>query len=123
MYQNYPAFQAQDPAISNLRRKVRDGLEADNPSLIPMWLTMEEVEFAKRQELRWPLYLAQFKLLLEAFADDLVAMHWRAICLDNIYRPLSGLQRLAFHPHQHDQIRVLQNELRVTSHFFSYVKG
>lgn len=123
MYQNFPAFHTQDAAINNLRRKVRDGLEADNPSLIALWLSMEEVEFAKRRELRWSLYLAQFKWLLEAFADDLVAPQWRVTCLDNIYRPLSGLQRLAMKEKQKDQIRLLQHELRVTSHFFSYVKS
>jgi hypothetical protein len=120
MYQNYPAFKTHDPAINNLRRKIREGLEADNPSLISLWLTMEEVEFAKKRELRWSLYLAQFKLLLETFADDLIVGHWRAICLDNIYKPLSGLQRLAFNQPQHDQIRLLQHELRATSHFFQY---
>ncbi|EPJ48724.1 MAG: hypothetical protein OFPI_28240 [Osedax symbiont Rs2] len=70
MCQCFPSFHIQDPAINSLRRKIRQGLEADNPSLIALWLSMEEVQLDYRQELRWSLYIAQFKLLLDTFADD-----------------------------------------------------
>ncbi|MCJ8298400.1 MAG: hypothetical protein MJK13_05600 [Pseudomonadales bacterium] len=102
--QCFPSFHIQDPAINSLRRKIRQGLEADNPSLIALWLSMEEVEFNDQHELRWPLYLAQYKLLLDTFADDLIVKHWRITCLNNICKPLSHLQ----------------HELRVTSLYFQY---
>ncbi|MGB1239151.1 MAG: hypothetical protein ACPG4U_13120 [Pseudomonadales bacterium] len=122
MYQHCPQLQTFDPAINNLRQKIRHGSEADNPSLIAMWLSMEELEFARHRGLRWALYCAQFRLLLDAFADDLVASHWRALCLDNIYRPLCSLQRQAFCEGRKAHIMRLQYELRITSQYFSYVQ-
>ena len=120
MCQCFPSFHIQDPAINSLRGKIRQGLEADNPSLIALWLSMEEVELDYQHELRWPLYLAQYKLLLDTFADDLIVKHWRITCLDNICIPLSNLQRLVVSRQQTEQLRKLQHELRVTSHYFQY---
>ena len=120
MCQCFPSFHIQDPAINGLRRKIRQGLEADNPSLIALWLSMEEVHLDYRHELRWSLYIAQFTLLLDTFADDLIVKHWRFTCLDNICKPLANLQRLVVNYQQKEQFRKLQHELRVTSHYFQY---
>jgi len=118
MCQCFPAFTAQDPAINQLRHKIRYALEEDNPSLVMLWLSMEESVRHMDSSANWQLYCAQFKLLIDTLSDDLLPKHWRICALDNIYKPLSSLQRIAKNPDQQQHLNKLYYELRVISNFF-----
>ncbi len=118
MCQCFPAFRAQDPAINQLRHKIRYALEEDNPSLVMLWLSMEESVRHMDPNANWQLYCAQFKLLIDTLSDDLLPKHWRICALDNIYKPLSSLQRIAKNPDQQKHLNKLYYELRVISNFF-----
>ncbi len=114
----FPAFRAQDPAINQLRHKIRYALDDDNPSLLPLWLAMEDSLNCCDNSANWQLYHAEYRLLLDALSDDLLPVHWRSWCLDNIYKPLMSLQRIAISEEQSQQLNRLFYELRVVSHFF-----
>lgn len=111
-------FKYQDPAINSLRHKIRFGLEENNPSILGLWLSMEENVGAKNTFDQWSLYKAQYRLLIDTLSDDMLPNHWRACCLDHIYKPLIELNKLAITEHQVQQLNRLYYELRVTSNFF-----
>lgn len=107
-----------DPAVALLREKVRYAHEPDNPQLLRRWFELEDATFGTGVSDRWRLHVAQFRLLLDVFADDVLPAHWRTLCLDNIARPLAELSRLADDSERHRELQQLMRELRVVSHFF-----
>jgi len=108
--------------LSTLKDKIRYAKEPDNPMLISLWLSAEEchqnIDHAKIN--RQSRYQEQFYLLLEAFADELNPAHWRCICLDNIYKPICSLQRIAKNEQEQIQIKKLLHELSLTSQYFKH---
>ena len=118
MCQCFPAFIIQDPAINQLRHKIRYALEEDNPALVTLWLSMEDSIKSAEASSCWQLYCAQYQLLIDTLSDDLLPTHWRVCALDNIYRPLCSLQRIATSQKQCQHLNKLYYELRVTSNFF-----
>ena len=66
----------------------------------------------------WSLHVAEYRLLLDTLADDMLEGHWRLWCLDNIYKPLCALSRLVDTDIQKLELEKLFYELRVTSQFF-----
>lgn len=115
----FAEFDAQDQEIQRMRCQVRLGLCADNPACIMDWFRAEEQRVTGGAA-RWRLHLAQFRLLIDTFADDLVDTVWRDVCLDRIYYPLGVLSRLAETPEQRRDYLRCVDELRVVSHYFSY---
>jgi len=115
----FPNFTFQDPAINQLRKKIRYGLEEDNPGLLSLWLSMEDSALSNNNPHdNWQSYCAQFNLLIDVLSDDLIPKHWRANCLNTIYNPLCSLQRNAINPQRLQQLNKLYVELRVVSNFF-----
>ncbi len=111
-------FAVQTPAINNLRSKLRYAEDANNPQLMPLWLMSEETLIADDHSARWHLYCAEFYLLLDTITDNLLPMHWRQLCSDNIYRPLTDLSRISFCEDNKKQLRQFWLELNITSHYF-----
>lgn len=109
----------QSHAHHHLDDKIRYGSEPNNPALIHLWLTTQlEGDFAERSVCAQRLeYERQFYLLLEAIVDDLVPVVWRRMCLDNIYQPLSALQRLASDNASRTRVRQLLHELAVNCRY------
>lgn len=101
-----------------LRDKIRWGKEPDNPALIPLWLAQED-DGQETAPLPWrrQCYENQFILLLETLVDELVAPHWRCLCLDNIYRPLQSLKKISDCPQSDNQIQRLVHELAQQSRY------
>jgi len=118
MYQCFAYFQAQDPAINQLRHKIRYAIDENNPALVALWLSMEESIKDSSVASHWQLYSAQYKLLIDVLSDDLLPKHWRMHCLDNIYIPLSSLRRIANNEMHRQQLSMFYHELRVISHYF-----
>jgi len=105
--------------ITKLKSKIRHAEEPNNPGLIPLWLTLEEIEIGQEPSLRElrKNYESQFHLLLETVADELVPSHWRQVCLDNIYKPLTTLQRMINDDESRVRLSALMRELSVTSRY------
>lgn len=104
--------------LEQLRRKIRNAEEPDNPALIQQWIGMESAPCGSPSEHRRRICISQFNLLLEVIADDCLPVHWRNACLDNINRPLYTLQHLADDYQSEAKVRHLFYELRVISHYF-----
>lgn len=64
------------------------------------------------------IYQGQFRLLLDAICDNLLPAHWRQLCLDNIYRPLTDLNRISQCEASKERLRHLWLELNITSQYF-----
>ena len=122
MVQSFPEFLHQNNEINKLRYKVRYGNEVNNPNLVNNWFSMEESLNNSDTDSKWQLYQAQFSLLIDVLADDMLPSHWRTWCLDNIYKPLNALQRLVGDQQQHYQLNEMYNELRIISHRFQKIE-
>ncbi|MEM9530589.1 MAG: hypothetical protein AAGA23_06700 [Pseudomonadota bacterium] len=64
------------------------------------------------------IYDEAFDLLLDAVSDDCNPRHWRALCLDHLYRPLKALAALADSDTQRQQLREREARMRVLTHYF-----
>ena len=80
--------------ICALALKIRFAKEPNSPNLISHWLELdccrETDPSAQRAH-----FERQFRLLLDAIADELLPSHWRRSCLDNVNRPLIELEKLS----------------------------
>jgi hypothetical protein len=108
-----------NPSMKLLRNKIRLGQEPDNPLLISLWLSQENLFQQKIENLseRRQHLERQFRLLLDTIVDELIPSHWRCTCLDNIYYPLSSLKKLASDKTSEQHIQQLIYELSVTSNY------
>lgn len=102
-----------------IRNKIRNAQEPDNPTLISLWLAMEEqhqsdITFNCSLQSQ---YESQFYLLLETIVDELIPTHWRRICLDNIYKPLGSLQRITNDEQSKQHLSQLFDELSVSCRY------
>jgi len=108
--------------LSILKDKIRYAKEPDNPMLISLWLSAED----SKQDIGYEElnlqshYQEQFYLLLETIADELIPVHWRRTCLDNIYKPICSLQRIAKNEKQQTQVQTLLHELSLTAQYFKH---
>ena len=92
-------------------------MEPDNPQLITQFLNFKLNVSTPNKAFYREQLLAQFQLLIDTIADELLPAHWRRHCLDNIYRPLHALHRLADGTQSKQQVLALTHELRVISHY------
>ncbi|PKG37782.1 hypothetical protein [Psychromonas sp. Urea-02u-13] len=115
MTQSFKMFTVQEPEINQIRHTVRYGKEANNPNLLNIWFAMEQVSHQQDTDSKRQMYHAQCQLLIETLYDETVIEHWRSWCLDNINKPLLGLQRLVTTKKQQVQLNNLYVALRSAS--------
>ena len=110
---------SENPSLRVLRNKIRYGTEPDNPTLIRLWFSLDAPNpncvFQIRRH-----FEAQFRLLLETVADELIPAHWRWLCLDNIYKPLCSLQKISDDEESELQLKRLFNELSITARYVEH---
>jgi hypothetical protein len=104
-------------SLCTLSQKIRFAMEPDNPVLINQFLNFKLNASTPSKVFYREQLLAQFQLLIDTIADELLPAHWRRQCLDNIYRPLHALQRIADSSHSQQQVLTLTHELRIISHY------
>jgi hypothetical protein len=120
---SYNYFTIQTTAINSIRHKVRYADDENNPQLLSFWLMAEQTLFAGSDiniddDEKWQMYQGQFRLLLDVICDNLIPEHWRQLCLDNIYRPLTELNRISHCDMSKKRLRYLWLELNITSQYF-----
>lgn len=98
---------------------VRYGSQPENPRVLGRYLDACDAR-ARRAPLRTAraIYDEAFDLLLDAVSDDCNPRHWRALCLDHLYRPLKGLAALANSESQRQMLRERETSMRLLSHYF-----
>lgn len=102
---------------TQLHQKIRNAIEPDNPGLIKTFLLPAPLGTISSKVLLREYLTAQFQLLMETIADDYLPTHWRSQCLDHIHIPLLALNRLVDCEHSKEQVLLLFQELRITSHY------
>lgn len=106
--------------VHQLRQKIRNAQEPDNPGLIRQWIQADSDLADSTKKQRRQRCIHQFQLLMEVVTDDCLPVHWRNICLDSISIPLYTLQYLADDTQSEARVRQLFSELRTLSHYFQH---
>lgn len=100
--------------------KIRHAKEPDNPALVSIWLDMQESQFVHHNhKQRWSVCCSAIDLLLDAYADELNPSHWRAVCLDNLVRPLAALQRMAASEQHQRELQAINRKISTISSFYA----
>jgi len=102
----------------DLSRKIRDAEQPDNPMIIREFLNLEPLPVLKNKAVLRVHLVKQFQLLIDTICDEYLPSYWRRQCLDHIYLPLRSLARLATCRQSREQLRFLNYELQVLSHYF-----
>jgi len=105
---------------NTLECMIRNGHQPDNPCLLDRYLALGEARAATNlpaTEQR-AVHMRTFNTLLETICDSCIATHWRVLCLDQIYKPLIAMERLASTQTDRTRVRTLHNDLSVLSHYF-----
>ena len=87
-----------EPAqLEQIEQAIRTGQYPDSPNLVYRYLAFGECSNPDvwKQTSRLEVCERLFNTLINAIGDPLVPLHWRRLCLDNIYRPLFTLEKLA----------------------------
>uniref|UniRef100_UPI0035149331 hypothetical protein n=1 Tax=Pontibacterium sp. TaxID=2036026 RepID=UPI0035149331 len=105
---------------NTLERMIRNGHQPDNPCLLDRYLALGEARASayRPAAARHAVHMRTYTTLLETICDSCIATHWRVLCLDQIYKPLIAMERLASTQTDKKQIRKLHNDLSVLSHYF-----
>lgn len=103
-----------------LESSVRNGDQPDCPYVLERYLTLSDARAGNQQPyaMQHNIHMRAYTTLLETVCDSYVAEHWRALCLDQIHKPLFALERLARTQRDKARIRQLYNELSILSHYF-----
>lgn len=103
-----------------LERMIRNGQQPDHPCLLERYLNMCEARAGAYQPVteQRAAHIRTFNILLETICDTCIATHWRALCLDQIYKPLFAIDRLASTQTDKTFVRKLHSNLSVLSHYF-----
>ena len=109
-----------DSATKELENCVRRGKKPDSPELLYSYLELHAKKLPQVGVQASQAYLtAMIDLLLETICDPLVPYQWRALCLDNIHKPLFDLSNL---PKTDKNRRILRNKIYeigvLTRHLF-----
>ena len=111
-----------DAATRELEECVRLGKNPDCPDLLYTYLDLY------KERLSWvgveasQAYLTRIiDLLIDTICDPLVPYQWRALCLDNIHKPVFDLSKLS---KTKDNRRIFRNKTHeisvLTRHLFTY---
>lgn len=105
--------------FSVLEQTIQGGQCADSPEVLYHYLKTSE-EYAERLCLTEATKLHQrvFNVLLDTVCDTSLALHWRQMCLDMVYRPLSHLKRLIVTYQDARSYFKMEHDLRILSHYF-----
>ena len=111
-----------DFAMKELEKFVRRGKRPDSPELLYTYLDLCKKKLPGIGAQASQAYLTGIiDLLLETICDPLVPYQWRALCLDNIHKPVFDLSNL---PKTETNRRILRNknyEIGVlTRHLFQH---
>ena len=111
-----------DDATSELEECVRLGKNPDSPDLLYTYLDLYKERLSQVGAEVSQAYLTRIiDLLIDTICDPLVPYQWRALCLDNIHKPVFDLSNL---PKTENNRTILRNKTYeigvLTRHLFKY---
>jgi len=87
-----------------LKSKIRCALDADDPGLIGRFMAEGSLLVRQGRLSQWCAQSASFCLLLDTAHDRALPWHWRCLCLDHAFAPLSRLCAQAKTPAEQQQV-------------------
>jgi len=103
---------------AKIAEQIRHGKQPNRCDLIDKYLELTNA-LCKKQPLSQQqlIHTKVFKLLLNTMSDSLVVEHWRLLCLNNLYKPLFALKRLAQSKADKAHVDMLLQEYARMSHY------
>jgi hypothetical protein len=104
---------------SMLRPLIRNAIFPDDPVLINHYFQVKQniashcISVAQQRK----EYYQMATLLIDTFCDTYLPEHWRRVCLDNLYRPVMHLQKLADTPVEQKIVYKLQRRANVLAQY------
>ena len=111
-----------DSVIKDLEKCGRRGNKPDSPELLYSYLELHKMKLRQLGPQVSQAYLTGIiDLLLETICDPLVPYQWRALCLDNLHKPIFDISNL---PKTEKNRRILRNKIYevslLTRHLFKH---
>lgn len=103
-----------------LEKTIKTASQPDSPTILFCYLQLTESYAKKRtKDLQIQIYTHTLDLLLDVFCDTYLAKHWRELCLNNCYKPLTALNKLAESDAEKKYVRQQYEKFRTLSHYFN----
>ena len=98
---------------------IRWGKAPDNPEILYGYLSRCE-KFAENAKQPEAVRLLErvIELLTDVICDTCVPRQWRCLCLDNLYRPLESLHRMAVSQEDRRRLNKKIYEINALTRFF-----
>ncbi len=103
---------------SALQRQVRYGTSPDDPNILESYLRSSELSASYSKKLAKLKSRKALNTLVETICDDLVPNHWRELCLNNLYRPLASLYKLAKNEEERSLLNKEHYRISVLCNYF-----
>lgn len=111
--------QSNSRELNKLELDIRYACTPDEPRVLHGYLNRLETEAASSSpSKKRAIYQRAYELLIETISDSLLPWHWRVLCLDQMYRPLCALEKLANSPQRRREQAKRQASFTAISHFF-----
>ena len=100
-------------------QKIRWGLLPDRPDILYKYLTECEALASKFDKLDAKgLFERAIDTLVEVICDPCVPLHWRRLCLDNLYRPIGCLRRIQVSGGAHRKLNKKMRDINMLAKYF-----
>ena len=108
-----PAFATMLKGSTNLQQQIRTGCSPDDPELLQHYinLALDSADAAEASS-------EKIRILLETACDHQVALNWRHLCLDQIYRPLLRAEKTSTTASDHYRVRQFSLQFRLLTPTF-----
>ena len=115
-----PAFATMLKGSTNLQQQIRTGCSPDDPELLQHYinLALDSANTAGASSEKIRILLDCAALLLETACDHQVALNWRHLCLDQIYRPLLRAEKTSTTASDHYRVRQFSLQFRLLTPTF-----
>ncbi len=103
----------------NVKTVIRWGSRPNHPKILYAYLSdCEEAALVATPAVGREILNGAVELLVEVICDACVPFHWRALCLDNLYKPMGCLRRIATCSDDTLRVNKLAYEINLLTKFF-----
>lgn len=106
-------------SIFKAEQNIRWGLLPDRPDILYKYLTDCEALASTFDELdARGVFERAIDTLVEVICDPCVPLHWRRLCLDNLYRPIGCLRSIQVSDDAHRKLSKKMRDINMLAQYF-----
>jgi hypothetical protein len=106
-------------SIFKAEQNIRWGLLPDRPDILYKYLTDCEALASAFDKLDAKgLFERTIDTLVEVICDPCVPLHWRCLCLDNLYRPIGCLRRVQVSDDSRRKLNKKMHDINMLAKYF-----